>query len=127
VNVEIRVLSAGAIEDHHAHLLRLDADARHELAPDADDHAIDAHCLRLMSAQAIVIGAYVEGVLRAAVELIPDRTARSAQAIFTAEAGFRTQALADRLTARAAQEARKYHFCELQYHGALPAPQPSAA
>ena len=42
---EIRVLGTTAIEDYHAHLMRLD---RASLIP-GDDRGIDAHCLELMS------------------------------------------------------------------------------
>ena len=37
-----------------------------------------------------------EGRLRASVEIIPDRTARAAEAIFIAETGFCTDAIATR-------------------------------
>ena len=50
---EIRVLGATAIEDYHAHLMRLD---RASLIP-GDDRGIDAHCLDLMASGAILIGA----------------------------------------------------------------------
>ena len=115
--LEVRVLGAAGIEDHHAHLLRLDANGRSDVAHEPGDHAIDAYCLRLMAAQAILIGAYIDGILRAALELLPDRTARRAQAIFTAETGFRSAELAQKLVACAREEARKYRFCELQFHG----------
>jgi hypothetical protein len=115
--VEVRILGAAGIEDHHAHLLRLDANGRSDLAQQAGDQAIDAYCLRLISAQAILIGAYVDGILRAALELLPDRTARRAEAIFTAESDFRSAELAQQLVACAREEARKYRFCELQFHG----------
>ena len=39
---EIRVLGPSAIEDYHAHLLRLDRTSRF---PAADDRSIDTHCL----------------------------------------------------------------------------------
>jgi hypothetical protein len=115
--LEVRVLGTAGIEDHHAHLLRLDVNGRSDLAQDPDDHAIDAYCLRLLSARAILIGAYVDGILRAALELLPDRTARRAEAIFTAETGFRSAELAQQLVACAQEQARKYRFCELQFHG----------
>ena len=116
-SLEVRVLGAAGIEDHHAHLLRLDANGRSDIAHETGDHAIDVYCLRLMSAQAILIGAYIDGILRAALELLPDRTARRAQAIFTAESGFRSADLAQKLVACAREEARKYRFCELQFRG----------
>src|SRR5262245_16404073 len=49
---EIRVLSPGSIEDFHAHLVRLDRTSRF---PGEDDHAIDTHCLGLVSVGAILI------------------------------------------------------------------------
>ena len=79
---DIRVLPINGIEDHHAHLLRLDyLDRCLFFSVGNDDRAVDAHCLRLIASQAIVIGAYDEGRLRASVEIIPDRAARSGRAI----------------------------------------------
>ena len=45
---EIRVLGPTAIEDYHAHLLRLDRDAA---CSPGDDRAIDAHCLDLVASR----------------------------------------------------------------------------
>ena len=81
---EIRVLGPSAIEDYHAHLMRLDRSS----AFPGDDRSIDAHCLELMAAGAILIGAFVKGVMRAAAEIVPDRTARRADAAITIEHGF---------------------------------------
>src|SRR6185295_15488016 len=67
---EIRVLGLSAIEDYHAHLMRLD---RASLFP-GDGRSVDAHCLELVASGAILIGAYVKGVMRAAAEIVPDRT-----------------------------------------------------
>ena len=61
---EIRVLGATAIEDYYAHLMRLD---RASLFP-GDDRGVDAHCLDLLASGAILIGAYVKGVMRAGAE-----------------------------------------------------------
>ena len=60
--------AAGAIEDYHAHLVRLDRKSRF---PGMDDRAIEAHCLSLVSRGAILIGAFVDGVMRAAAEIVP--------------------------------------------------------
>jgi hypothetical protein len=103
---EIRVLGPSAIEDYHAHLLRLD---RSSLFP-GDDRSIDAHCLKLMGAGAILIGAFVKGVMRAAAEIVPDRTARRAEAAITVEHGFHERGLERELTARIIDEARRYHL-----------------
>ena len=73
-----------AIEDYHAHLLRLD---RASCFP-GDDRGVDAHCLDLLASGAILIGAYVKGVMRASAEIVPDRTARRAEAAITVEEGF---------------------------------------
>ena len=57
--------------------MRLD---RASLIP-GDDRGIDAHCLDLLASSAILIGAYVKGVMRASAEIVPDRTARRAEAV----------------------------------------------
>src|SRR6185312_6030392 len=93
---EIRVLGGTAIEDYHAHLLRLDRMSRF---PAADDRSIDAHCLKLVATGAILIGAYIKGVMRAAAEIVPDRTARRAEAAITIEDGFDERGLERELTA----------------------------
>jgi hypothetical protein len=110
---EIRVLGPAAIEDYHAHLLRLDRASRF---PGADDHAIDVHCLELISAGAIVIGAYVKGMMRAAAEIVPDRTARRAEAAITVEDGFHERGFEREITARIVDEARRYHLTDVRVH-----------
>jgi hypothetical protein len=107
---EIRVLGPSAIEDYHAHLLRLD---RSSLFP-GDDRSIDAHCLNLMAAGAILIGAFVKGVMRAAAEIVPDRTARRAEAAITVEDGFHERGIERELTARIIDEARRYHLSNVR-------------
>ena len=108
---EISVLGPAAIEDFHAHLLRLDRLSRF---PGTDDRAIDAHCLELMAVGAILVGAYVDGVMRAGAEIVPDRTARRAQAAITVEDGFHDRGLERELTARVIEEARRYHLNDLR-------------
>ena len=66
---EIRVLGPSAIEDYHSHLMRID---RGSLFP-GDDRAVDSHCLDLVASGAILIGAYVKGVMRAAANRSPRR------------------------------------------------------
>lgn len=117
-SIEIRVLGASAIEDHHAHLLRLDPAARDlRLANGTDDRGIDGHCLRLIGSQAVLIGAYADGILRAGLEIIPDRTAREAEAIFTAETDYSSSAIARMLIARMFDEARRYRLSRLSLRG----------
>lgn len=117
-SIEIRVLGSTGIEDHHAHLLRLDPDTRDlRLAAGTDERGIDGHCLRLIGSQAVLIGAYCDGTLRAGLEIIPDRTAREADAIFTAEDGFATSAIARMLLARMFDEARRYRLTRLTLRG----------
>lgn len=117
-SIEIRVLGSTGIEDHHAHLLRLDPASRDlRLAGGTDDNAIDGHCLRLIGSQAVLIGAYCDNVLRAGLEIIPDRTAREAEAIFTAETDFRSSAIARMLIARMFDEARRYRLTRLALRG----------
>jgi hypothetical protein len=106
---DIRVLPACSMEDHHAHLLRLDyLDRCLFFANGNDDHAVDAHCLRLLSSQAIVIGAYEQGRLRASVEIIPDRGCKRAAATLIAERDYQTDDLAQLMMKRACDEARKH-------------------
>src|ERR1700752_3528929 len=105
---EIRVLGTTAIEDYHAHLLRLDRGSR---IP-GDDRGVDAHCLDLVASGAILIGAYVKGVMRAGAEIVPDRTARRAEAAITIEDGFHDRGFERELTAKIIEEARRYHLNE---------------
>jgi hypothetical protein len=109
---EIRVLGAAAIEDYHAHLLRLD---RTSCIP-GDDRGIDAHCLDLVAAGAILIGAYVKGVMRASAEIVPDRTARRAEAAITVENGYEERGFERDLIARIIEEARRYHINDVRVH-----------
>src|SRR3954471_23721942 len=107
---EIRVLGASGIEDYHAHLMRLD---RASLFP-GDDRSIDAHCLDLLASGAILIGAYVKGVMRAGAEIVPDRTARRAEAAITVENGYHDRGYERELTARIIDEARRYHLHDVR-------------
>lgn len=105
---DIRVLPAASIEDHHAHLLRLDyLDRCLFFATGSDDRAVDAHCLRLLSSQAIVIGAYDQGRLRASIEIVPDRGCKRAAATLIAERDYQSDDLAQVMMKRANDEARK--------------------
>lgn len=108
---EIRVLGPGSIEDFHAHLVRLDRASRF---PGEDDRAIDVHCLGLVAAGAILIGAFVDGVIRAAAEIVPDRTARRAEAAITVEDGFHDRGLERDLTSRIVDEAQRHHLSQLR-------------
>lgn len=107
---EIRVLETTAIEDYHAHLMRLDRASR---IP-GDDRGVDAHCLDLMASGAILIGAYVKGVMRASAEIVPDRTARRAEAAITIEDGFYDRGFERELTTKIIEEARRYHLNEVR-------------
>jgi hypothetical protein len=110
---EIRVLGPAGIEDFHAHLVRLDRLSRF---PGSDDRAIETHCLDLVSAGAILIGAFVDGMIRAAAEIVPDRTARRAEAAITVESGYHDRGYERELTARVIEEARRYHLNDLRVH-----------
>ncbi|WP_068013569.1 hypothetical protein [Rhodoplanes sp. Z2-YC6860] len=107
---EIRVLGTTAIEDYHAHLMRLD---RASLIP-GDDRGIDAHCLDLLASGAILIGAYVKGVMRASAEIVPDRTARRAEAAITIEDGYYERGFERELTDKIIEEARRYHLTDVR-------------
>ncbi len=108
---EIRVLGPAGIEDYHAHLVRLDRNSRF---PGTDDRAIDAHCLGLVSAGVILVGVYVNGTMRAGAEIVPDRTARRADAAITIEDGFHDRGFERELTERIIDEARRYHLHDLR-------------
>ena len=110
-DAEIRVLGPTGIEDFHAHLMRLDRTSRF---PRMDDPAIDSHCLDLLSSGAILLGAYVDGVMRGGAEIVPDRTARRADAAITIEDGFREHGIERELTARILDEARRYHLHDVR-------------
>jgi hypothetical protein len=109
---EIRVLGTTAIEDYHAHLIRIDRASRFP----GDDRGVDAHCLRLLASGAILIGAYVKGVMRAGAEIVPDRTARRAEAAITVEDGFHDRGFERELTTKIVEEARRHHLRDLRVH-----------
>jgi hypothetical protein len=108
---EVRVLGPSGIEDFHAHLMRVDRASRF---PGTDDRAIDTHCLSLVATGAILVGLYVDGVMRAAAEIVPDRMAKRADAAITMESGFVAQGIERDLTARVVDEAKRYHLQELR-------------
>lgn len=121
---DIRVLNTSGIEDHHAHLLRLDyLDRCLFFSVGNDDRAVDAHCLRLMASQAIVVGVYDQGRLRASVEIIPDRAGRSGSATLIAEPDFQSDNLAEELMACARNEAQKHGLYRLDVVGMTGTPQ----
>jgi hypothetical protein len=107
----VRVLGAAGIEDFHAHLLRRDRASRFA---GLDDRGIDAHCLSLISGGAILIGAYVDGLMRAAAQIVPDRTGRRAEAAITTEQGFEDQAIVRAVTSHVIEEARRCQFSDLR-------------
>jgi len=107
---EIRVFGPAAIEDYHAHLVRLDRASRF---PGLDDHGIDAHCLSLVTSEAIFVGVFVDGGLRAGAQIVPDRCARAAQAAITVEHGYEGRELERALTARVIEEARRRRLYDM--------------
>jgi hypothetical protein len=120
---DIRVLPINGIEDHHAHLLRLDyLDRCLFFSVGNDDRAVDAHCLRLIASKAIVIGAYDGGRLRASIEIIPDRAARAGRATLIAEPEFQSDELADALMRRAQTEAVKHGLDRVDFVGMTGSP-----
>lgn len=121
--IEIRVSGPGSIEDHHAHLLRLHyLDRCLHFSSGNDDRAIDAHCLRLLSARAVIVVAEIDGTQRAGIEIIHDRAARQAQAVVTVEMGYQSHPMLQALIARAREEARKLHLGDIAFHGVDIAP-----
>lgn len=115
--IEINVLGASGIEDYYAHLLRLDAHLCNARFATSIGESVDSHCLELIGSQAILVCATIDGAMRASIEIIPDRAARGADAIFTAEPGFATPAAERLLIARMIAEARRYHLSALTLHG----------
>jgi hypothetical protein len=109
IRADIRVMGASGIEEYYAHLLRLDPAERFP-----DGAAIDSHCLNLITSGAILVGAYVDGVMRAAAEVVPDRTARQAMAAITVEQGYDDRGFAPLLIERITNEARRYHLSMLR-------------
>src|SRR5262249_3125693 len=101
---EIRVLGPAGIEAYYAYLIGVD-DGRSLACK--DDTAIDVHCLRLISSGAILVGAYVDGVMRAAAEIVPDRTAQQADAAITIEQGYDDRGFRHLLTERVVDIARR--------------------
>jgi hypothetical protein len=121
---DIRVLSTCSIEDHYAHLLRLDyLDRCLFFSVGNDDRAVDTHCLRLLASQAIVIGAFDQGRMRASVEIVPDRAGRRAAATLIAERDYQSDALADAMMTRARDEAKKHGLGRLDVVGMTGTPQ----
>ena len=117
---EIRVLGPAAIEDYHAHLLRLDRTSRFPGPTIAPSTPIASS---LIAAGAILIGAYVKGVMRAGAEIVPDRTARRAEAAITVEDGFHERGFERELTARIIDEARRHHLNDVRVHEQIHQPQ----
>jgi hypothetical protein len=108
---DIRVMGPTGMEDYYAHLLRLDDP---NWFPVPAGRSLDTHCLRLLAARTILVGAYVDGVMRAAAEIVPDRTARQAEAVITIEQGFDDGEFGRVLTERIVDEARRYHLSKLR-------------
>ncbi len=104
---QIRKLSKAELEDYRLHLLQLDAMSRHARFGWAmDDGGINAHCLKLAVEPVLVVGAYVDGVLRGAAELWPNFATKRAELVFCVEENYRRQGLATALI--------KYAFQEMQ-------------
>ncbi len=99
--------------------MRLDRTSRFP----GDDRGVDAHCLGLLASGAILIGAYVKGVMRASAEIVPDRTARRAEAAITIEDGFYDRGFERELTAKILDEARRCHISDVRVHELLDQPQ----
>jgi hypothetical protein len=81
-----------------------------------DHRGVDAHCLDLVAAGAILIGAYVKSIMRAGAEIVPDRTARRAEAAITIEDGFHERGFERELTAKIIDTARRYHLSDVRVH-----------
>ena len=91
--IQTRVLGRTEFADYEAHLKRLDcASRRARFAGTIDDVSIDTHCTHLADENAIVIGAFCDGVLCGAAEIVPVRCGR-AEAAFTVEQHHQAQGI----------------------------------
>lgn len=107
-------LGPAAITDYHAHLLRLDRMSRWtRFAAAIDDRGIDAHCLRLAAAGAIVTGAFIDGILRGGAEIVAHADGYRADAAFSVEPAWRGHGIGRSLVACALAEARRRGFDDL--------------
>ena len=100
----IRLLRSGELPLYLNHLLRLDEEAR-ELRFDhaMDDAGIQAHCLKLSTGGAQILGAFINDALRGAVELnpTPDAHLTATELMFSVEPAFQCQGIGTSLMAKA--------------------------
>lgn len=114
MQAEIPDIDPAGIVDYHGHLLRLDRKSRWaRFAAALDDRAIDAHCLRLAAAGAMILGTRFEGVLRGAAEIVPHVGRRCADAAFSVEVDWRGRGIGRALVSRVIATARADGFEEL--------------
>lgn len=99
------------------HLLRLDADSRrNRFNSSVSDEYIQHYAGRVFPSGALVIGAFIEGELRAAGELYPlsEVLAHEAEAAFSVESGFQNAGLGTLLMERLLLTARNRGIRALQ-------------
>jgi GNAT superfamily N-acetyltransferase len=114
VRAEIPNIGPAGIVEYHDHLLRLDRKSRWaRFAAALDDRAIDAHCLRLATAGAMILGMHVDGTLRAAAEIVPHVGRRCADAAFSVEEAWRGRGIGRALVSCAIATAKADGFEEL--------------
>lgn len=114
MQAEIPNIGPAGIVEYHDHLLRLDRKSRWaRFSAALDDRAIDAHCLRLAAAGAMILGMHVDGVLRAAAEIVPHIGRRCADAAFSVEEAWRGRGIGRALVSRAIATAKADGYDEL--------------
>ncbi len=112
-DVQIRVLDSTALDDYRQHLLRLDGQTRHARFGWAmDDAGVNAHCLRLAGESPVVIGGYVDGVLRGGLELWP--AGRCGEIVFSVETEWRRKGFGTALIERAVAEAKQQGMTSIE-------------
>ena len=112
---ETRVLGSAELADYDAHLKRLDhASRRSRFAAVVDDISIDTHCLRLASEGATVIGAFADGELRGAAEIVA-AGAGCAEAAFTVEPDYQAHGIGGVLIENVIDAARATGLRELLF------------
>ncbi|MEJ1159788.1 GNAT family N-acetyltransferase [Prosthecomicrobium sp. N25] len=105
---ELRTIRAYELEAYLEHMMRLDGAARAQrFAAGVDDNFVLAHCLEMVVSRTVLIGAWVDGVLRGAAEIDVDHDGRVAELSVSLEKGWRGRGLGRGLLSAAVQEARR--------------------
>ena len=102
-----RTLLAGELQRYRNHLLRLDGvDRRSRFLVPTSDPIIETHCDGLGRGWSMTIGAFKEGVLRGAVELVGDGRSDIVELAVSVEAEVQNDGVGTELVRRAVLSAR---------------------